>query len=924
MMRLRTARSAPGEPCGLEPAGSATAVSRTWSVRAAAIVGLSALIAVNLAMSAVDAARALAGAPEAVAALVLGGARTVGLGLALALVTGSRTTAMHASIMWLSLVGNAVVAAALGLLRGDAHTPVIALTATAMGAVVVLPWSPRWQTSLAVAVVVVLGCYVVAGGAASTLLLTVGAATILASPILAVPMNRMRVELGWYERRSAEARRQAEAQARDLQSLVAVRTGELAAAEEDFEHLCRAVSHDLRPPLRTIASFAQLVREPAEATAASGSGETVGPSALAALDAVGELASAMARSLDELLDSVRDMHLRVADDLVSLSDVARAELAGAAGASMHWSIQDHVYAGRPALVLADLLRAVARWIVARSRAVPGVSVDFACRYVEERPVFRLDVRGLHTAASELARLRECLEGSPPLSTVAATLAPVLSAARPLLHDHGGAAGIDEERDGSVSIWFAPARSAAARPEPGAALPMPTHLEQPRRMLERGRLVLGLLLVLSALASALDLVGDVSSRAAVFWIGAARTAVLGAGLALLFSPLAHAVARSVTAVGVTALLLATLSLGVLRPALDVSLVAASCLSIVAGAYIPWGWRWQTAMVLATWVATVVALAAADGPAVGAAALTLAAACQAVSIWFAIRAQRVFEGMEAYIVAIEGARRESERLQRELELRVRRRTELLREAAQVLEGACRSLARSQGPSLARVRTLLASLESVDAAFASPHSRQLLERMRRAAGRIEASLAALLDYVELTQVPIARSPVDISALARTCLDTARLRDSPRRREFTVEEGIVLEGDPVLLAEVVEQLLDNALKATAQRDPAIVEVAALREEGALRGFVVRDNGIGFDMAYLAKLFLPFERLEDEPDGEVGGMGLARVRRILALHGASVSAYGTVGAGAELRCLWNGGAHDRGGDGAFGSSGDSRHTPAP
>jgi signal transduction histidine kinase len=114
-------------------------------------------------------------------------------------------------------------------------------------------------------------------------------------------------------------------------------------------------------------------------------------------------------------------------------------------------------------------------------------------------------------------------------------------------------------------------------------------------------------------------------------------------------------------------------------------------------------------------------------------------------------------------------------------------------------------------------------------------------------------------------------------------------------VGDGLLCRGDPVLLRQVMENLIGNAWKYSSTRWCTRIEVGAIVNEIGQREFFVLDNGVGFDSAYADKLFHPFERLHSESEFPGAGVGLATVRRIITRHGGSIHGRGHPEKGAAF-----------------------------
>jgi PAS domain S-box-containing protein len=175
-------------------------------------------------------------------------------------------------------------------------------------------------------------------------------------------------------------------------------------------------------------------------------------------------------------------------------------------------------------------------------------------------------------------------------------------------------------------------------------------------------------------------------------------------------------------------------------------------------------------------------------------------------------------------------------------------------------------------------------------APASRLHLERISSGATRMGELIDALLRLSRLSRAELVNELVDVTRLAREVFARLEAQDPDRHVTLTVEDGLATRGDPELIALVLENLLGNAWKFTAQRAQATIELGVDKA-----GYFIRDNGAGFDMAYAKKLFMPFQRLHTATAFSGTGIGLATVQRIVHRHGGTVWAEGAVGKGATF-----------------------------
>ncbi len=175
-----------------------------------------------------------------------------------------------------------------------------------------------------------------------------------------------------------------------------------------------------------------------------------------------------------------------------------------------------------------------------------------------------------------------------------------------------------------------------------------------------------------------------------------------------------------------------------------------------------------------------------------------------------------------------------------------------------------------------------------------RKYLKIVRESAQLMAQLIDDILTLSRVTRSELGRESVDLSALARAAYTRLERGEPGRRVEVVIQEGLVGDGDPRLLAVVFDNLLGNAWKFTGKRDCARIELGAIPNDGT-PAYFVRDNGAGFDMTYANKLFGVFQRLHAAHEFEGTGVGLATVQRIVHRHGGRVWAEGKVGAGATF-----------------------------
>lgn len=237
----------------------------------------------------------------------------------------------------------------------------------------------------------------------------------------------------------------------------------------------------------------------------------------------------------------------------------------------------------------------------------------------------------------------------------------------------------------------------------------------------------------------------------------------------------------------------------------------------------------------------------------------------------------------------------RLNTELEARVLARTEELRAANEELEAFSYSIAHDLRGPMNAISAFALVLGEIDGDKLSPRGLSYLDRICAAARQLDGMSGSLLALARLSKAALTRQRVDLSALALDILEGLRERQPGRAVQVEVGPGLHADVDPVLMRQVLENLLGNAWKFTAHAESARIEFGAVQRVAQPPVFFVRDNGAGFDMAYAGRLYQPFGRLHSERDFPGNGVGLAIVHKILHRHDGRIWAESAVSAGTTF-----------------------------
>lgn len=242
----------------------------------------------------------------------------------------------------------------------------------------------------------------------------------------------------------------------------------------------------------------------------------------------------------------------------------------------------------------------------------------------------------------------------------------------------------------------------------------------------------------------------------------------------------------------------------------------------------------------------------------------------------------------------AEEQARKLNAELEARVARRTEALEQANRELEAFSYSVSHDLRAPLRAIHGYSLIVIEDYGERLDGEGRRLLDVILKNSERMAQLIDDLLSFSRASRLDLKHEIIDMGAMIQEVFDELTETLPPRKISLRLGPLPPARGDRAMIRQVLRNLIGNAIKFTARREEAAIDVSC-SVSGTGNTYRVKDNGAGFDPQLGDKLFGVFERLHSNEEFEGTGIGLAIVKRIIERHGGQVRADGQVGEGATM-----------------------------
>jgi light-regulated signal transduction histidine kinase (bacteriophytochrome) len=248
----------------------------------------------------------------------------------------------------------------------------------------------------------------------------------------------------------------------------------------------------------------------------------------------------------------------------------------------------------------------------------------------------------------------------------------------------------------------------------------------------------------------------------------------------------------------------------------------------------------------------------------------------------------------VTAEKKAKAELYKLNAELEQRVTERTALLTAANSEIESFSYSVSHDLRAPLRHINGFIKLLKEVRPTQHTDDELKYMDIISSGAAEMERLIDALLSFSRYNRTELRRTTINTSDMVNNVIRFLEPDTQNRKITFRIGQVLDCEGDEQLIKQVWINLISNAIKYTGKKDKALITIGSI-DHGNETEYFVKDNGAGFDMKYVEKLFGVFQRLHKTRDFEGVGIGLANVKSIVSRHRGHCSAEGEVDKGATF-----------------------------
>ncbi len=227
-----------------------------------------------------------------------------------------------------------------------------------------------------------------------------------------------------------------------------------------------------------------------------------------------------------------------------------------------------------------------------------------------------------------------------------------------------------------------------------------------------------------------------------------------------------------------------------------------------------------------------------------------------------------------------------------IKLKEQADSLMEANRELDSFCYSVSHDLKAPLLSINKLVEYLESDYIDNLDTDGKEIILNIREKSREVISIIDHLLEFSKMYEMHMNICSIDMNDPFRQVFNELIKLQPSRKVRFNVGSLPLIQGDPVMIRLLVQNILSNALKYTNNREETIIE-ACVKENENEYIFSIKDNGVGFDMRYSSRLFGVFQRLHSHNEFEGSGVGLAICQRILKRHGGKAWLTGEVDKGA-------------------------------